>query len=300
MQAQARKLMSIVGDSISTFEGCNPNGYHVFYEGDRCEESGVVSPKDTWWSLVAEHFGEDLLVNASFSGSTVEGPGFPCGESARRIADVSSRDAIPDDIVIFFGINDYGWGGFANMAAGRAKACPDLPESELPEQAVAKEACSNEPRAFRDSYARMLQGFAKACPKARIWCCTLLPGSFVDSPRSRFAYCLRGIPFDEYNDAIRAASREQGCRTVDLRAFGLDYESLEGTHPTSLGMRQLAAMVILGMEKAGAPALPLERSLRDALHAAHRSSDPCGESSCIDCPSALATGNSWLCGCLRS
>lgn len=299
MSDQTRKLVSFIGDSISTFEGCNPDGYHVFYEGAQCEKSGVKRPEDAWWSLVAAHFDETLLANASFSGSTVEGPAFPCGESERRIADVSPDGRHPDDIVVFFGINDYGWGGFANMAAGRARACPDLPAEELPERAVAEEACDDEPRAFQDAYARMLERCSKAYPGARVWCCTLLPGSFVADPDAKFAYCLRGVPFDAYNDAIRAAARAVGCRVVDLRAFGLDYESLEGTHPTKLGMRQLAAMVIRGMEESGAEALPLERELEEALLSAKRSPGPCAKTSCIGCPHAMATGNAWLCGCRR-
>lgn len=299
MVDENRKLISFVGDSISTFHGCNPEEYHVFYEGGRCAESGVKSPKDTWWSLVADHFGQTVLSNASFSGSTVEGPGFPCGESPRRIADISANGKVPDDIVVFFGINDYGWGGFANMAAGRARACPELPESQLPAPAVAKEACDDEPLAFQEAYARMLEKCRSAYPNARVWCCTLLPGSFADDPNAKFAYCLRGIPFDEYNEAIRAAAQACECRTVDLRSFGLDYESLEGTHPTALGMRQLAAMVILAMEKAGAPTLPLDPELETALRSAKRSPDPCGKQSCIGCPSADATGNAWLCGCRR-
>lgn len=295
----ARTLISFVGDSISTFEGCNPTGYRVFYEGERRTKSGVTTADKAWWSHVARHFGARVLANASFSGSTVEGPAFPCGTSERRIADIAPEGTSPDDIVVFFGINDYGWGGFANMAAGRSPACPDLPDADLPEPAEARTAMDGEPEAFEKAYRSMLESFRAYHPKARVWCCTLLPGAIASDPSAKFASCLRGVPFDAYNDAIRKAADETGCRTVDLRAFGLSYDSLEGTHPTELGMRQLAAMVIRGMEASGAEILPLETPLEEALSCASASSANCDKATCIDCPYAVATGNAWLCLCRR-
>ena len=34
------RLVSIVGDSISTFEGFNPPGYAVFYDKEMIEQNG--------------------------------------------------------------------------------------------------------------------------------------------------------------------------------------------------------------------------------------------------------------------
>ena len=47
----AKRLFSILGDSISTFEGCNPAGFRVFYEGERREATGVREARDTWWEM---------------------------------------------------------------------------------------------------------------------------------------------------------------------------------------------------------------------------------------------------------
>ena len=38
------KTFSIMGDSISTFEGCVPDGYTLFYNDERLERSGVLRP----------------------------------------------------------------------------------------------------------------------------------------------------------------------------------------------------------------------------------------------------------------
>ena len=79
------RSFSILGDSISTFDGCNPDGFTVYYQGERCEQTGVTSSADTWWSQVIERLGGRLLANSSFSGSLVEGAGFPAGNSQERI-----------------------------------------------------------------------------------------------------------------------------------------------------------------------------------------------------------------------
>ena len=87
-----KRRFSILGDSISTFEGCNPTGFRVFYEGERCAATGVREARDTWWAQVVDALGGELLANGSFSGSMVEGAGFPAGDSAERVAALA-RDA---------------------------------------------------------------------------------------------------------------------------------------------------------------------------------------------------------------
>lgn len=75
-----------------------------------------------------------------------------------------------------------------------------------------------------------------------MYCITLLPGRTHGVDHPEFCYRLRGSHLDEYNAAIRDAAAAEGCRVADVRAFGRDYDSLEGTHPTNLGMRQFASM----------------------------------------------------------
>ena len=62
------KRFSVLGDSISTFDGYSEPDYAVFYDITHKLESGVLGPADTWWGRVIEHFGGELLVNNSFSG----------------------------------------------------------------------------------------------------------------------------------------------------------------------------------------------------------------------------------------
>ena len=47
VQAQTKKV-SILGDSYSTFQGVNPEGYNPFYPNDR---NDVTEVSQTWWVL---------------------------------------------------------------------------------------------------------------------------------------------------------------------------------------------------------------------------------------------------------
>ena len=98
-----KRRFSILGDSISTFEGCNPTGFRVFYEGERCAATGVREPRDTWWAQVVDALGGELLANGSFSGSMVEGAGFPAGDSAERVAALARDGQAPDAVLVFMG-----------------------------------------------------------------------------------------------------------------------------------------------------------------------------------------------------
>ena len=59
------KKFSILGDSISTLKGYNPQGYKVFYDTDNCKRANIEAYTDTWWGQVLEFFDAELLVNNS-------------------------------------------------------------------------------------------------------------------------------------------------------------------------------------------------------------------------------------------
>ncbi|NGM16437.1 SGNH/GDSL hydrolase family protein [Eggerthellaceae bacterium zg-893] len=309
------RKFSIVGDSISTLRGHNPEGWRVYYEGAEADAAGVHAPEDTWWDAVIRHFDGVLVANASYSGSMAEGAGFPAGCSPERAAAAAPDDEAPDDVVVLLGINDYGWGSAAAQALGASAAAPadqaaDLgfstygrPARPCPDdaaQAVRREglvrglqaqaAASPEARLsrFAAAYDAMVARLRAVCPAARIWCCTLVPGRVAGQASSTHAYALRGIPFDAYNDAIRAAAARHGARTADIRAFGQDYEATDGTHPTKRGMTQLAAMVVSAMEGrpyAGDPSLTSQNGC------------PLGRGTCEGCRCADVEPTRWSCVC---
>ena len=61
--------LSILGDSISTFDGYIPTDYNIFYPG-----SGDISTVEkTWWWQVMNSTGMELNANASSSNTTITG-----------------------------------------------------------------------------------------------------------------------------------------------------------------------------------------------------------------------------------
>ena len=61
--------LSILGDSISTFDGYIPTDYNIFYPG-----SGDISTVEkTWWWQVMNATGMELNANASSSNTTITG-----------------------------------------------------------------------------------------------------------------------------------------------------------------------------------------------------------------------------------
>ena len=58
--------LSILGDSISTFDGWIPEGNSAFYP----QNGTVKEVSQTWWKLVLDELGLELYTNGSSSGST--------------------------------------------------------------------------------------------------------------------------------------------------------------------------------------------------------------------------------------
>ena len=265
---------SIFGDSISTFRGMIPKENRWFYDACDTNGCGVTDPSETWWGRVIDRQGGKLVANASFSGAMVDGWGFPAGRSMMRARQVVGADgAVPDIVIVYMGINDYGWGSPEAQAAGKSVASAanydiegrpllkpvDIDGSESSFEAeliVSSDAYEGVDPAgpapddaverFRTAYEEMISNIKMVAPKAEVHCMTLSPARIVGVD-GRFCYSLRGIELDDYNDAIERACKAQGARCADVRAFGLDYSSIDGTHPDLVGMRQLADMYMASM-----------------------------------------------------
>lgn len=99
--------VSILGDSISTFEGWQPPSYACFYTAPNQQRNQLESVKDMWWARVIDALGGNLCANSSYSGSQVSGECFPAACSEQRIRDLNGARS-PDVILVYLGINDYG------------------------------------------------------------------------------------------------------------------------------------------------------------------------------------------------
>ena len=61
----------IIGDSYSTFEGAIPEGYHTWYLKGKHDNTDVAKVEQTWWYQVFDGKDNILVLNDSFSGTTV-------------------------------------------------------------------------------------------------------------------------------------------------------------------------------------------------------------------------------------
>ena len=59
LSAQTKKV-SILGDSYSTYQGANPEGYAPFYPNDRNDATEI---EQMWWSLYLKATGYELEAN---------------------------------------------------------------------------------------------------------------------------------------------------------------------------------------------------------------------------------------------
>ena len=102
--------ISIMGDSLSTYEGYNPAGFAVHYEKEMLQYNGFTSVEETWWMKVIRHLDGELCVCDVYSGSRVSGEGFPAANSKERVEALSKEGLIPDCILVYIGFNDFGYG----------------------------------------------------------------------------------------------------------------------------------------------------------------------------------------------
>ncbi len=61
----------IMGDSYSTYEGYIPEGYHFYYSDERKDNPVVKGVEKTWWRMLANENNLNIILNDSFSGSTI-------------------------------------------------------------------------------------------------------------------------------------------------------------------------------------------------------------------------------------
>ncbi len=214
------KFVSIVGDSISTFEGYNPQGYSVFYDEYMQRQNGLKSVYDTWWAKVNQALHAYLCVNNSYSGSKVSGKGFPSGWSDERLLNLNTPKYCPDIVLLYLGTNDFCYG-------------INIEKSSL--SSSAKDTCC-----FEDAYDIMLGKIKLYYPSAKIICGTLMRTIIKGRDNWEFPERYAGKEFESYNETIRKIVRKNNCYLADVSLTGRKYETMDGAHPTAKGHQTIA------------------------------------------------------------
>lgn len=224
---------SILGDSISTFQGYIPVGYYDFFPGN----GEVKAVEDTWWQIVTEDLDLTLYVNGSSSGATVAGdstgtenPQCACNEF--RTGDLAGPGgACPARIIVYLGTNDL------------MEAVP------LGDNDGTGVVTAGEIDTFSDAYTLMLDKLQANYPSAQIYCCTLLQVGYSGT-QTPYVEMVNGqqLAAADYGEVITRIAGNRGLSVIDLYNCGITIENLEemtsdGVHPTAAGMRQIAAAV---------------------------------------------------------
>lgn len=145
--AQTKKV-SILGDSYSTFQGMNPEGYAPFYPNDR---NDVTEVGQTWWSLYIKEMAYELEENNSWGGTTICNTGY--GHRDVTSSSFNARYGLlgnPDIIFIFGGTND----AWANAPIGEYQYA-DWTDDDC--------------KAFRPALACLLVNLQKKYPNAKLY-----------------------------------------------------------------------------------------------------------------------------------
>ena len=233
--ALAGKKLSIIGDSISTFQGVSNNANAnttigsnaVFYKDQ-------LKVNDTWWMQTANNTGMNILVNNSWSGSNVAVYGdntltskAGCGNRAINLHDDTNNEN-PDIIAAYIGINDLG----CLTGVGEFDELSDIWKGE---QYVGNFAL------FSHAYARMVHQMVTKYDGAKVFLFTL--------PRNDYLWMGTKAQYnalqDEYNKMIYKIAEVFGCQVVDLAtAVGEDCDKYlldDGIHPNATGMDIITA-----------------------------------------------------------
>ena len=204
------KTFSILGDSISTFQGCNPSENEIYFPKEGCD---VLDQEHTWWHLLIEETKLHLVMNESYSGSRISRTGAR-PPSSSFLSPTRQERLSGDIIIIFGGTNDFGQ--------------------------VEKPATLE---VFSKEYDLLVQTMLETHTSSKLFFCT--PLQRTDKTLDEV-----NIHSWNQNDLARTirktVERYQEANLIDLAAFPItDGDGLlfDGLHPTRKGMRLIADMI---------------------------------------------------------
>ena len=205
------KNVMIFGDSYSTFEGYIPKTYRTWYSTTPKPETDVTKVEETWWYRLCEEMGYNLVMNDSFSGSTLCNTGYDgadCSKTTsfiRRLEIYESKKFFEKndiDIIFVFGCTNDSW---ANSPLGEYKT-----------DTISKSDLYN----VLPAIPYFIGELKRLVPDAEI------------------VFILNTDLKSEIGDAVKKASAHYGTKYVELTSF-----QKRSGHPTVMGMASIAAQV---------------------------------------------------------
>ena len=196
------KNLIIFGDSYSTFEGFIPEGYNTYYP-----KLNVCKVSETWWWKLIEEKRINLVINDSWSGSTIGYTGYDnvdCSKSSSfiyRYKKLKEEEFFEnnniDMFIVFGGTND----SWSDAPLGEIKLS-DWQEKDLYNVLPA------------------ISYFAFLLKK--------------DFPCAEIIFVTNTEIKDEIENCIKTISKQYGIKNIILQ----DIEK-EASHPTAKGMESI-------------------------------------------------------------
>lgn len=201
------KTVSILGDSISTYNGFIPEGYKYFYPYPTADLSNV---NQTWWMQVINQLGMTLLKNNSYSGSCVStGTGNSGATNDSRLNQLIDMDNKPDIIIIYMGANDCG-SSYVSL------------------------------NTFDSSYKIMIDKIKVLCPESEIYLLTLpSTGIYDDDDKIKYNDVIKKyaseyeLPLIDLSSTFTKDNYAQYC--------------VDSCHPNKSGMKKISDEIIKQM-----------------------------------------------------
>ncbi|EEK75207.1 Carboxyl esterase family II protein [Bacillus mycoides] len=213
-QTRKTNTASIIGDSISTYQGYVPEGNAV--NGNYME--AYRPPYRCWWYGLTHNLF-NLVVNESWGGRRVTKTRNDDNASwaLHRVASLEKDGIKPDVVFVELGMNDL----LGNIAIGNYDGVID-PNDDL---------------TFANCYARLVDGIQKAYPETRIYCLTI-----------PFAKGKTYLDHKKYNDAIKMIADQYYATVIDVTNIGVNESNyakytFDGVHPNDAGMNLITGRV---------------------------------------------------------
>lgn len=239
----SKTRVSLIGDSISTFEGYMPAGYTWHYPNSTADVDVV---EKTWWHRLIYHYMEnaELDMNLSFSNTTVTmnqdknnvGVYWYGHDFCSRFIECKGMGD-PDVILIHGGTNDHGHNTGEFLIGNMSMKSSDNPSDYLmnliftqADKAKTVEQAEALPYDnFVRAYTKLVRMMQTRHPKAMIICI------IGDSVGDAMQYCIHTI------------AKHYGCKVVDFYAINGFRENTYVTkydaahvHPDANGMDYMA------------------------------------------------------------
>lgn len=233
--------LSILGDSLSTYEGWIPSECTNFFPMN----GELTDVSETWWMQLLAHTEMELCSNNSSAGCTCAGDSLYMGEvkygcSTDRISLLTgSQGKMPDIIIVFMGTNDL----LKGVPLGDNDGTRLVEEGEIDN--------------FSDAYTLILDKLASEYPMAQVYCCGLHPvGDWGTKQPFELLINYDGLTAEDYSKQIELIAGNKGIPYIDLYHCGIEVDNLQqmtsdGVHYTPLGMSYVKEAVLQCMTSEG-------------------------------------------------